>query len=87
MKAAGRPEGVKEVPFNMKFGHFKEFCQKQDEKKESSPSGLHYGHLKSLAFDKRLLRIKYKIVQTAHQHGLVLTRWKTLWEVLIPKKA
>ena len=28
MKAARRPEGVKEVPFNMTFGHFKEFCQK-----------------------------------------------------------
>ena len=86
MRAAKKPEGITDIRFTMTFEHFKRFCTKQDERKESSPSGLHYGHLRALLYDERLLRIKYKIIETAYTHGIILTRWKTLWEVLIPKK-
>ena len=85
-RAARRPQGVREVPFTMTFERFARFCKRQDEKKESSPSGLHYGHIKALAFDRKLLQLKYKIIDTAYRHGVILTRWKTLWEIIIPKK-
>ena len=86
LRASKKPKGTTEVTFKMTFEHFERFCKKQDEKKESSPSGLHYGHLKALAYDARLLRMKYKIIELAYKNGIILTRWKTLWEILIPKK-
>ena len=87
MRAARTPQGITEVTFKMTFAHFKTFCRKQDERKGSSPSGLHYGHIKALTFDERLLRIKYKIIELAYTNRVILTRWKSLWEVLIPKKS
>ena len=86
LRAARRPEGVTNIPFTMTYQHFKQFCLKQDERKESSPSGLHYGHLKALTLDETLLQMKYKITELAYRHGVLLTRWTTLWEVLIPKQ-
>ena len=86
LRAARRPEGATGVPFSMSFKHFKSFCVKQDERKESSPSGLHYGHIKAFSLDDTLLRLKYKILEIAFGHGVLLTRWTTLREALIPKK-
>ena len=86
LRAARRPEGVIKTPFSMTYQHFKHFCIKQDERKESSPSGLHYGHLKAFTLDDSLLRLKYKILEIAFGHGVMLKRWTTLREVLIPKK-
>ena len=81
LRAARRPEGVTSISFSMTYQHFKNFCIKQDERKESSPSDLHYGHLKAFT-----LRLKYKILKIAYRHGVLLKRWTTLREVLIPKK-
>ena len=85
-QAARSPEGVRPVLFKLTYEHYIRFCRKQDERKESSPSGLHYGHVKTLLFDETLLRIKYKIIELAYTHGILLNRWTTLWEALIPKK-
>ena len=52
MKAARRPSGVTNLKAEIKFEHFKSFCEKQDERKVSSPSGLHYGHLKALTWNE-----------------------------------
>ena len=71
----------------MSLNHFTEFCRKQNERKESSPSGLHCGHTKTMVFEERLLMMKYKIIELAFKHGVILNRWKTLWEALIPKKS
>ena len=47
--------------------------------------GVHYGHFKALAWDKRLLRIKFKIMHLAYKNGVILERWKKVWEVLLKK--
>ena len=86
LKAARRPHGAQDIPFTMSFEHFRKFCERQDEKKTSSPSGLHYGHYKTLTWDELLLRIKYKIIEIAYKHGVLLRRWTILWEVLLQKK-
>ena len=85
-RAAESPEGVRPVLFMLSYEHFIKFCRKQDERKVSSPSGLNYGHVKALLFDETLLRIKYKIIELAFNHGVILSRWTTLWEALILKK-
>ena len=84
--AAERPQEAKPVLHMMTFEHYKEFCKKQDEQKESSPSGLHYGHARTTLFDERLLRIRYKIIELSYKNRVFLSRWTTLWEALIPKK-
>ena len=86
MRAVKKSKGITGIQFKMTFDHFKNFCTNQDKKKESSPSGLHYGHLCALLYDERLLRIKHKIIEIAYTHRAILTRWKTLWKILIPKK-
>ena len=63
LRAAERPHGVKPVLFMMSLGHCTEFCKKQEKRKESSPSGLHYSHTKRSLFKERLSRIKYKIIE------------------------
>lgn len=84
--SARRPNEAKEVPFTMSFSHFRKFCMKQDEKKESSPSGLHYGHMRAVLWDERSLWIKYKLIELTYHHGILLRRWNTLRKVLISKK-
>ena len=86
LKAARQPHGAQDIPFTMSFEHFRKFCERQDEKKTSSPSGLHYGHYKTLTWDELLLRIKYKILEIAYKHGVLLRRWTILWEILLQKK-
>ena len=86
LHAAKSPDGVRETSFTMTYAHLINFCTKQDERKEWSSSGLHYGHVKSLAYDDTLLRIKYKIIEMAYRHGVLLRRWTTLCETLMPKK-
>ena len=86
LHAARRPSGTKEIPFTMTFNHYRNFCMKQAKKKESSQSGLRYGHMRALLWDERLLRIKYKLIELAYRHGILLRRWSTLREVLISKK-
>lgn len=52
LRAARQPREAKEVPFAMSFSHFRKFCIKKDEKKESSLSKLHYGHVRDLVWDE-----------------------------------
>ena len=58
------------------FEHFKRFCQKQEEKKSSSPSHLHYGHLKALVWDKNLLYMKFRIIDLAYKKDVILRGWE-----------
>ena len=84
-EAARTADNRPEVPSQLTFQNFLEFCRKQDERKASSPSGVHYGHFKALAWDERLLRIKFKVMHLAYKNGVILERWKKVWEVLLKK--
>ena len=83
--ASKLPNDRPEVPDEFEFQHFQEFCRRQDEKKTSSPSGLHYGHLKALLWDETLLRLKFRILKLAYTRGVMLSRWRKIWEVLLKK--
>ena len=52
---AKSPPNVIEIETNLSYGHFKCFALKQDERKMSSPSQVHYGHTKAPAKDDELL--------------------------------
>ena len=54
-EAIRTPSNRPEIQDSMTFQHFRDFVRKQDERKTSSPSGLHYGHLKALGWDEGLL--------------------------------
>ena len=74
------------LDISLDFNHFKAFASKQQENKLSSPSGLHYGHMRSLAHDDDLLRLRFNILCLAFRHNIILERWKTIWETLLPKE-
>ena len=75
-RATKQPDNRPEVSDQLDFQHFQDFCRAQDEKKSLSPSGLHYGHLKALAWDEELLCLKFRILKLAYTRGVILTRWK-----------
>ena len=75
------------VDTRLTFSHFKAFFRKQNEIKLSSPSGLHYGHAKTLAHDEDLLRLRFDILNLAFTHNVILCRWTKVWETLLAKES
>ena len=76
-----------EVDIRISFSHFRDFFRKQDEIKLSSPSGLHYGHAKTLAHDEDLLGLRFDILNLAFTHNIILRRWTKVWETLLAKES
>ena len=85
IKASRRMNDVNENLDILNFEHFQRFCQKQEEKKNSSPSRRHYGHLKALVWDEELLRMQFRIINLAYKKEVILKRWEVTWEALLPK--
>lgn len=75
-----------ELDITLDFNHFASFSLKQQENKVSSPSKLHYGHMRTIAHDKDLLRLRFDIMNLALTHKIVLERWQKIWETLLPKE-
>ena len=66
---------------------FRKFIQKVKESKSSSPSGRHYGHYKVMLEEEELVRIAFRIVETALAAGVVLERWECVHQIQILKDA
>ena len=69
------------------FQDFRKFFEKQDEKKSSSPSRLHYGHIKTLTYDEELLQLRFDTMNLAFRHNIILERWLNVWETLLAKES
>ena len=67
------------------YAYFMRFYKTQDEKKSSSPSHVHYGHLKALAWDVGLPHVKFRTTYLAYKREVVFKRWEVVWEVLFRK--
>ena len=76
-------EGVKgEVRLKTTFDDFWKFARRVVESKTSSSSRRHYGHYKVLAKREELLRIVYEVLALALIYGIVLERWRVVYQVL-----
>ena len=85
MRAMLRPEGVTQIQTELNFEKFREFVTKQQESKRSSPSGRHYGHMKTCLQDTEILRVLFDIIDMALQNGVVLERWLIAHDLLLRK--
>ena len=79
-------EGVQgEVKLETTFEDFRKFARRAVESKASSPSRRHYGHYKVLEKREKLLWLVYDVLAIALEYGIVLERWRVLYQVLLQK--
>ena len=85
IEAMKKPEGWRASKASLEYEHFREFCQKQEERKTSSPSGRHYGHVKSCLEDEEILRVLFDILNLSYTNNKPLNRWKEANDILLRK--
>lgn len=83
--AAERKSSKLEI--NLGYEHFKSFAKAQQECKFSSPSGLQYGHMQTLAHDDGLLGLRFDIMILSLSFNIILDHWRSIWETLLHKDA
>lgn len=85
LRASLRRSEQDKIDVALNFEHFQKFSQKQQERKLSSPSKLHYGHMKSLSHDEDLLQIYFDMMNLTFKHNILLQRWLIVWEIMLAK--
>ena len=85
IEAAKRPEGWVTSKADLSFDHFMKFCKKQEEKKTSSPSGRHYGHMKACAEEPEILKVIFDIANLSYINKKPLDRWQRANDILLRK--
>ena len=70
---------------DLDFEHFMKFYKKQEEKKTSSPSGRHYGHMKACAEEPEILKVIFDIANLSYVNNKPLDRWQRANDILLRK--
>ena len=83
--AARRPENWEGSKAGLEFEHFKKFFSKQEERKTSSPSGRHYGHMRACAQEEKILSVLFNIMNIAYTNNKPLKRWRRVNDILLRK--